>query len=198
VANEIKRLLRNITTLNRLGDNVEWIRLDQFDFELHCLEDAHIIMPSWDDFAAQTRALTDIVNNSSRLRGIGTGLDREFMRAVADAGTTGDLTVELIFAPKVIDAICSDPELSDRFRTLAAAPNASIYRYEGDDTLMEMGIHDTHGPEPDSVMLCGDYEDGAPPGTVESTHKTVREWAESCFADRRAESTNLKPTVFTP
>lgn len=198
VADNMSRLLDNVQTLNRLGENVEWIRLDQFDFDLNCLQDANLIMPSWDDFSAQTRTLVDLVYESSTIKGIGTGLDREFMRALADATLNGDLSLDLIFTADVIEAINDEPDLMRLFRDLTDATGAEIYRYNGEDAVMEMGIHETNEPDENVVMLCGEYEDGAPPGTVESTDPQVREWAESYFEARRAESHRLKAAVFTP
>lgn len=197
LAAEVSRLLDNVRTVNRLGDNVEWIQLDQFDFDLHRLADADVIMPTWDDFSAQTRTLVDMVYESSSIKGIGTGLDREFMRALADATINGDLSLELIFTPEVIEAINSEPELSRLFRDLTDVPNADIYRYDGGKPVMELGIHEPKSPDEDIVMLCGDYEEGAPPGTVKSTDRRVREWAESYFDARQSESQELMAATFT-
>lgn len=198
VADEVTRLLDNVRTLNRLGENVEWIRLDQFDFDLSCLDDANIIMPSWDDFSAQTTTIVELVYETSVLKGIGTGLDREFIKAVVDATLGGDLSPELIFTSDVIEAVNDEPDLSRLFRDLSDASDADVYRYNGEQEVMELGIHQTPSLDDDVVMLCGEYEDGAPPGTVESTDPLVREWAESYFEARRAESHRLKAAVFTP
>ncbi len=198
VASDVIRLIENVRALNRLGENIDWIRLDEFDFDLSCLQTADIIMPSWDDFSAQTRALVDLVYESATLKGIATGLDREFMQALADATTTGELSLELILLPKVIDAITDTPELARLFSDLADAPTATLYRYRGPSDLMELGIHVPKTSGDTVVMLCGEYEDGAPPGTIESTDPTVVEWAESYFEATRGASRELKAAVFTP
>lgn len=198
MASELTQLIENVRALNRLGENVDWIQLDQFAFDLSCLQDADIIMPTWDDFSAQTRMLVDLVYESATIKGIATGLDREFMRALADATKTGELSLELILEPTLIDAITEDPDLARLFSDLADAPRAALYRYRGTDDLMELGIHVPKTGSDATVMLCGEYEDGAPPGTVESTNPDVLEWAESYFAATRAESRELKAAVFTP
>lgn len=198
VAEEVNRLLANVQTLNRLGENVEWIRLDQFDFDLSYLDDADIIMPSWDDFSAQTSTIIELVNETTALRGIGTGLDREFIKAVVDATMSGELSTELIFTSDVIEAVNTEPELSRLFRDLSDAADADVYRYNGETDVMELGIHETSPQDDDVVMLCGEYEEGAPPGTIRSTDPRVREWAASYFDARRAESHRLKAAVFTP
>lgn len=198
MAEAVTGLLNNIRTLHRLGENIEWINLEQFDFELSCLADADVITPTWDDFSAQTRQLIDLVYETSTLKGIGTGLDREFIRAVVDATVGGDLSTELIFTSDVIEAVNEEPELARLFRDLSDAPDAAVYRYNGEGSVMELGIHGTGDFDDDVVMLCGEYEDGAPPGTVKSTDPAVRNWANSYFEARRAESHRLKAAVFTP
>lgn len=198
LATEVNALVGNVRTLNRLGENVEWIHLDRFDFDLKRLQDAEIIMPTWDDFSAQTRFLIDLVYQSSAIRGIGAGLDREFMRALTDATINGDLSLELIFDPDVLETINDVPELGRQFRDLTDSTDATIYRYGGEAELMELGIPETDSRGRDPVLLCGEYEEGAPPGTLKSTDPVVRRWAESYFETIRADAHRLKAGAFTP
>lgn len=198
VAEELGTTLANLETLDELGENTRWIQLEQFDFDLHHLRDAEIIMPTWDDISAQVTELVDLVYDSEAIRGIGTGVDREFLKALADATLDGTLSIQLVFTPAVIDAIADDEELARLFRDLTDAPDAAVYRHRGDDPLMMLGIHETADGRDDVVELCGYHEEGAPPGTVRTTDEAVREWAESYFAQRRAESHQLRAPVFTP
>jgi predicted transcriptional regulator len=191
-------MLENIQTLKHLGENVTWIRLDQFDFDLSNLRDADVITPTWDDFSAQTSTLVDLVYQCTHISGIGTGLDREFMKAVGDATLDGDLSVELVFEPAVVEAITEAPELARLFSDLTDAERATIHRYEGHDALMELGIHETKGDTEDVVMLCSEHDEGAPPGTLKTTNRSVWAWAESYFETPRAESHELRSAVFTP
>lgn len=108
-AEEFTRVLDNLGTLDHLDEHVHWIQLDQFDFDLCELQDANVITPTWDDFGAYTRTLVDLVYDSTAIRAIGTGLHREFVQALGDATLKGDLSLELIYKPEVIDAIKSEP-----------------------------------------------------------------------------------------
>lgn len=197
VASELGRLLENLDGLEHLGENVTWVRLDQFDFDLSHLRDADVIMPTWDDFSAQTRTLIELAYDCTAIRGIGTGLDPAFMKAVGDATLSGDLTVELVLLPAVIDAIRDDTDLRRVFSDLADSNDATVYRYEGTEPLMELGINETKASQEDVVMLCGEHDEGAPPGTLRSTDSAVWEWAESFFAARREESRRLGTAAFT-
>jgi predicted transcriptional regulator len=198
VAAELTRLVENLGTLDHLGEAVDWLHIDQFGFDLRHLQEATVVTPTWDDFTAQTTTILEQVEASTRIRGIGTGLDREFFHMVGEATTTGDLELELILDPAVVDVIPTEPELARLFRDIVDSPRATVYRYRGEDPLMMFGLFETESGADDHVMVCGHHGDGAPPGTMQSTDSAVRSWAESYFDDCRAESEPLQAMVFTP
>lgn len=196
VASEIIRMLDNLGTASQLGSIMEWLPIDRFDFDLVHLHDATIITPTFDNFTAQSKRLIDLVYESDRIRGIGTGLDHEFMRALWDASVDGDLELELILKEELFDPISADDDLRRQFTDMADKENVHIYRYNRDEPLTMVGIHDGVTTGDDVVMLCGQHEEGAPPGTVESTDETVRSWAESFFDSIRATSHPVEATAF--
>lgn len=198
VVDEVRQVIDNIDALYHLGENIDWICLDQLGFEPAVLRECEVIVPTWDDFSAQTRMLVDLVADCTYIRGIGTGLDREFMKAVGDATLTGPLSVELVFEPDVVDAITESEELRTVFQAMSDSEAADLYRYDGSAPLMELGINETIEQRDDVVMLCGEHDEGAPPGTLRATNSTVWEWAESFFAERKADATELRPRAFTP
>lgn len=197
IATELGRVVANLQTLNQLGDDLEWIRHEQFDFDLFHLRDAELITPTWDDFSIQTRRIIELALSCSRIRGISTGIDREFFEMLSEAAANDDIEQELLLPPKVVDKIVSETELRRTFLGIADAPNATIYRYDGDRPLMMLGILDMNEPA-EVAMMCGYHEEGAPPGTLKSIDPTVRTWAVEYFEARRAESAPLSPAVFTP
>lgn len=198
VSDELTRVLRNLQTLERLGEHVNWIELEQFDFELYELRDANVITPTWDDFGAYTNTLVELVYESTAIRAIGTGLHREFLHALGDATINGDLSLDLIYLPEVINAIATEPDLSRVVRDLMDTDRADIYRYGGDEPLMMLLLHETEDPATDVALLCGAHEDGAPPGTVETTNPSVRAWADSYFDAVVADADLLDTDVLSP
>jgi predicted transcriptional regulator len=198
VATELTRLVENLGTLDHLGEAVDWLDINQFEFDLRHLQEATVVTPTWDDFTAQTTTIIEQVEASTRIRGIGTGLDREFFHMVGEATTTGDLELELILVPAVVDVIPTESELARLFRDIVDSPRAAVYQYRGEDPLMMFGLFETEDGADDHVMVCGHHDDGAPPGTMQSTEPAVWSWAESYFDDRRAESEPVQMKVFTP
>jgi len=140
VATELTRLVDNLRTLDNLGETVDWLHINEFEFDLRHLQEATVTTPTWDDFTAQTTTITEQVAESTRVCGIGTGLDREFFRMVGDETTTGDLELELILAPAVVEVIPTEPELARLFRDIVDSPRASVYEYRGEDPLMMFGL----------------------------------------------------------
>lgn len=198
VAVELSRLVENLQTLDRFEESVDWLHINEFDFDLRHLREATVVTPTWDDFTAQTTTIIEQVSTSTRIRAIGTGLDREFFHVLGDQTTAGTLELELILAPKLLDVIPSEPDLSRAFQDIVDSPEASVYQYRGGDSLMMLGLFDTEDGTEDHVMVCGEHEDGASPGLVKSTQRSVWSWAESYFADRRIDAEPLQPHAFTP
>lgn len=196
VASEAIRMLDNIGTASELSSIMEWLPIARFDFDLARLRDATIITPTYDNFTAQSERLVDLVYESNRIRGIGTGLDHEFMRALWEASVNGNLELELILEGELFEPISGDSDLRRQFADMVETANVDIYRYDGDEQLTMLGIHDGVASGDDVVMLCGQHEEGAPPGTIESTDRTVRAWAESFFDTIRATSQPIETTAF--
>lgn len=197
VADEFTRVLDNLRTLEHLGEHVNWLRMSRFEFDLCELQDANVITPTWDDFAAYTSTLVDLVYESTDIRAVGTGLHREFLQALSDATLNGELSLDLIYTPAVIHAIESEPDLCRLVRDLSDSERATIYRYGGGDSLMMLLIHETDDPREDVVLLCGQHDEGAPPGTVETTNPRVKSWAEAYFDAVQADARPIDAGALT-
>lgn len=191
VADEVSRLLDNLTTADELGRAIEWLPTDQFDFDVKHLRDVTIITPDQEDLTAPTRKLIDLAHRCSRIRAIPTGITHEFIAALRDATVDGDLSVELLLPPDVLDIVSDDPDVRRRFLDMGDSGQADIFHYRGDSPLTMMGIFD------DEVMVCGHGEGEVPAGTIKTTNEVIRSWAESYFSDRRAEARRLDAEMFT-
>lgn len=198
VATELSRLVGNLKTLDQLGEAVDWLHINEFDFDLHHLQDATVVTPTWSDFTAQTSTIMEQVVESAHIRAIGTGLDREFFHLLGEQAATGVLDLELILAPDVADLIPDEPELARVFQDIADSPEATVYRYGGESALMMLGLFTMEDESDNHVMVCGNHDDGASPGLVKSEQDPVWTWAESYFESRLVDSNPLEPTVFTP
>lgn len=192
VAAELSRLLDNVKAADDLGGVVEWLPVDQFDFDLRHLADATVITPGHGDLTAPTQDLVDLAHGCRRIRAIPTGITHEFIAALRDATVDGDLSLECLLPPAVFEVVSDDAELRRQFSNMSDSGQTRIFHYRGDASVPMLGIFD------DRVMICGHGEGDVPPGTIETTDDFVRSWAESYFEARRAEGRQLEPGAFTP
>lgn len=191
VAAEVGRLLDNVVTAHELGEALELLPVDLFDFDVTRLRDATVITPGHDDLTAPTRDLVELAHRSDRFRGIPTGITREFIAALRDAAVSGELAVELLVPPPVFDIVTDDPELRRQFLDMADSGDADVLLHAADDPVVMIGIFDDH------VMICGEGDRTVPSCTIQTTDDAVYSWAESHFDARRAGARRLEPGAFT-
>lgn len=192
IASELSKLLRNIGTLDHLDGAMDWLPIERFDFDLTCLRDAEVATADWSDHTAQIQRVADVIDGASRIAATASGVSRDVADSIWEATTTGNATVELIIDGTALSIIQTDPELARKHREMIANGDTEILHYDGADTpLLMVSVCD------DTVILCGHDDDGPPPGTLESTHETVRNWAESYIDSVRGDSTQLTPDAFS-
>lgn len=192
VAAAVSRLLDRLKTADEIGEALEWLPVHEFDFDLHHLRGMTVIQPDHHDLNAPTRDLIDMMYESSQIRTIATGINHEGMTVLRDEAVSGDLTLEYILTPQVIDAVANDPELRDLIADMCEAQGADVYRYLGDTPVPMVALIDEH------VVICGHGDGDLPPGTIETTNDVVRSWAKSYLDDRLAEARLLETETFPP
>lgn len=192
VASEVSGVLDTMVTANELGTALEWLPIDQFDFDLEHLRDMTIITPDHEDLNAPTQTLIDLVYQSTRIRAILTAINHEAIAALQDATATGDRSLEYILSPKAFDIVSNDPELQRQFMDMCDSGQAEVYHYPDDTPVTMLVIFD------ERVVICGHGDGDIPPGTIETTNDAIRSWAESYFDDRCAEARRLDADMFTP
>jgi predicted transcriptional regulator len=192
VAREFRRLHGNLTVGDRLDDALEWLPVEEFDFDLACLHDAKVLRAS--DWEGQTEAIrhaADLVEDTEEIRGTAIGFSHEVVDAIRDMVIERDGVFEVVVDETAFGMIRNDEGLRQRFRDLLRANGARLYRYSGSAPLhMVMQMDDI-------TVICGHVDEGPPPGTLESQHDRVRTWAQTYFesALRDADPVDLEALV---
>lgn len=190
VATELNDLLTNIETLDRLDESTRWLPIDAFDFDLRCLRDANVASSSWGDHTAQIRRVAQLIQGSERIIATASGVSRDVLQSIRDAVVTDGASFEGVYDTTALDIVRARPELYQPHVDIIEA-GGDIYRYEGnEEPILLVTVCD------DTVILCGHDDDGAPPGTLDSTNENVRSWAESYYERIRSESTQIGPAAF--
>lgn len=190
IAAEFDAMLRNLDAAESLDGTLDWLQVEEFDFDLARLEDAEVITPSPADHTAHVRRPADLFGRSDRIRTIATGVARENIEAIRRATVAGDLRFTGILDAPSFGTVRSEPELADAIGDILGADGTELYHYDGDRTLVMLIIGD------DAVQMCGHDEDGPAPGTIETADPAVRSWAESYFASVRADAAPVEPQAF--
>lgn len=193
VAREVSELLDTMITADEMGNALEWLPIEEFDFDLEHLRDVSVITPDSSDLNAPTRDLVDLMREGSRIRNITNAINHEGMVALRDAVVTGDLSLEYILTPEVVETVSNDSELRRVVADLCDSEGAEIYQYLGETPVTMVATYDD-----ERVVVCGHGDGGVPPGTIQTTNNAIRSWAESYLDDLRAESDRLEPELFTP
>lgn len=193
VAREVSQLLDTLITTDELGEALEWLPIEEFDFDLVHLRDVSVITPDSTDLNAPTGDLVDLMREGSRIRNVTNAINREGMGPLRDAVVSGDLSLEYILTREVVDTVSNDPELRRVITDLCDAEAADLYQYLGDTPVTMVATYDE-----ERVVVCGHGDGGVPPGTIQTTNQAIRSWAESYLDELRAESRQLEPAMLTP
>lgn len=89
VAREIERLFDNLEAVDGLDGTLQWLPIEQFDFELGRLADATVITSTDRELTAAITRTADRVRDTTRVRNVATGISAEVVDAYLDAATTG-------------------------------------------------------------------------------------------------------------
>lgn len=192
VAQQVAGLLETMITTDELGDALEWLPVEEFDFDLEHLRDAAVILPDATDLNAPTQDIVDLFDRSNRFRCIANATNREGLAALRDVVVAGDLAVEYILTPGVLETIGEVPELRDLVSELCEADGTDIYRYVGETPVTMVAIAD------DQTIVCGHGEDGVPAGTIATGNEAIHDWAEKYVDECRAEARPLEPEALVP
>jgi predicted transcriptional regulator len=192
VAEEFTQLLENMDAALELDDELAWLPVEKFGFDLDCLRDAEIVTPSHSDHTAAIRRVSAAARDAEWVKGTATGVSRDVLDAIRDLTVEREGSLEFVLTPEAVAVIRTDAGLRHRFHDVLESGRATVYRYDGDEPILMVLMTNV------SVLLCGHDEEGPPPGTVETVHESVQSWATAYFASRRADSRELGVEAFTP
>lgn len=191
VALEIERLFANLDVIDSLGETLRWLPIELFDFELCRLADAEVMLPDEHDLTGQIRWVDSRIQDTDRIRSVGTWVAAEILETVVESTNDGELRCECVLDSRVVNHIRDDTELRELARVLLKSDQANLYRYDGDDVKTTMSIFSN------GVLLCGKQGERSFPEAVATSDDAVVGWATARFETLRAESTQIVPGAFT-
>lgn len=183
VAEGVLDLLARMNTARKLRDVARWLPVDTFAFELDCLADATVTLPTRSDPLAPMRRANELERTARRSRVLTHALPSPCLDAHWEAITTGTHRFEAVLTPGVV-ATMAEPAHGSRFAEILASEQATVFVCD-EDIPTVVGIND-------GVVYFGvDDSKGAPIALIETDDETVRSWAENTFDSYRRKSSPL-------
>lgn len=189
VASEVTRLLENMETAEGLDGAMEWLPIDEFDFDLRRLSDAEVVTLRWND-PASMRALAEQLDGASRVRSIATAVSREVVDVLRELTVERGAAYEGILAPEAVETARDHPELSRQLREILDADRTTVYRYVGDESLAMVMLID------DLATICNHGGGGPRMEAVIADDDTIHSWVESYFESARDDAEPIDPGAF--
>lgn len=189
IAETFDDLLETVATMQRFRDVSEELPLEEMDFDLRRFSDADITLPSSTDVTAHMRREDELIADAERVRFLCSSSFGPGIRAYRDRIVGSEVRFEAVITAEALDTALADPESAEWVRDLAAAENATIYRYDGPVDLI-LGVIDG------VVSLVPLDDSGVPNAFIESEDEVIRQWAESTLAAHREQSQQFEPEQF--
>lgn len=134
VASEVGRVLENLEAGRELDAHLEWLPVDEFDFDLHRLLGADVATLQWND-PASIRQLAGTLEGANHVKSVAAAVSREVVEVLRKVTVEESATYEGIVGPTALEIIQDHPELRRQLRDILATETASLYEYQGDEPL---------------------------------------------------------------
>ncbi|WP_123537484.1 helix-turn-helix transcriptional regulator [Halosimplex salinum] len=174
VAGAFSDLLDVLETERKLRDIVEFLPTGAMDFDLACLADATITVPTQTRPNAPLQRLLALERDAGEVRAFSHAFNEQTLGLMADRTDEGGLDFSGVFSRSAIDALASEPTLRRRLGTLLDAADATV-RVRDDEIPIAGTIVD------DTVHLLVRDDSGVLRASVDTDDPAVFEWAETAF-----------------
>lgn len=189
VVSEVHRLLENLETAKQLNGSLQWLPTDDFDFELHRIQDAEVATVQWND-PASIRELAGHLEGAHHVKSVAAAVSREVVDVLRMVTVEQAATYEGILAPEAVDVIQDHPDLRSQLTDMIALDQTTLYEYQGDDSLPMVMVID------DLASICNHSSDGPYMEAVLSSDEAFHEWCDAYFESVRAEAEPLTLGAF--
>jgi predicted transcriptional regulator len=189
VSESFASLVDTLEATERLAA-VEPFLPDDFDVDLGLLIGARVTLPAPGDPLRPVRRSTELMREADAVRGLGTGIAPDALRANRDAVVDRGQSFEVVFSGGVLDVVAADARMAGWMWEMLDA-GATVYRH--DSVALLLGEFDG-----EVIGLGVADESGVPRGMIESEDAALGEWFETTFERYREEAEPVDTDMFTP
>ena len=182
LADEFTTFVDAVGTIQRLGDAVEHLPLDEIGIDPMRLRDATVTTPDQHDPSATLRRATELVRGAEEFRFLTNAVVSPTAEALREETVEGRLSIVGVITAALFEAVRESPAFAELTREMLEAGRAEFYRYDG-DVPRTLGIADGT-----TAVITRIDEDGILRAQVETDDDAVRSWVESRIEECRRES----------
>ncbi|WP_101297265.1 helix-turn-helix transcriptional regulator [Halegenticoccus soli] len=189
VAEEFVRLYDRMRSADRLRGVIEYLPIEEFDFDLRRLADARITRPTQADTIAPIRREVELMTAcTDRFQMLVTAVDRLATQEVAELVRRVPV-FEGIYTLDAMNAVKADPAMREDLDRYMRA-GGDLYLYDGDTSMVTLGLNDgTVGFELNDGR-------GFVPAFVETDDEAVVSWAERTYERYKREAERVDVDAF--
>lgn len=189
VHDEFTDLLEMMDTARQLRDVEQWLSTETLAFDLSCLTDATVTLPSRENPLAPMHRASELERTAGQSRVLTHALPKPCLDAHWEAIITGTHQFTAVVTSSVVETM-TEPVHVSQFADILQSDQATVFVYDGT-------IPDVVGINDDVVYFGIDDDKGAPLALVETDDETIRTWAEETFESHRERSSRLTLDRYT-
>lgn len=187
LAEELSGLLGAVETVQRLGDVVHQLPVEDMDVDVGRFASARITRPENGDVFRHVRRFETVVLDATHLRLLTDTMAPDQLRKLhqrVERAPVDDLFVESILTADALEQSFADPALVDRIHDLVESGHAPVYEHDG-PIAQSLGLADGVG------LLVPTDDHGIPSAFIETEDEAIRSWIADRIDDHRDASTQL-------
>ena len=188
VHDEFTDLLEMMDTARQLRTVTQWLSTNTVAFELSCLTDATVTLPSQTNPLAPMLRASELERTARQSRVLTHALPVPCINAHLEAITTGTHQFEAVVTPNVVETM-TEPAHRSEFTDILTHDQTTVF-------VSEETIPDVVGINDDIVYFGIDDEKGAPLALIETDDETVHDWAEEEFESYQENASLLTQDRF--
>ena len=148
LAGEFTSLMEAVETMQQLEDVIDYLPMDEIDFELIRLRDARVTTPTQTDPGAPLRRARELLHEADEFRFLTNTVVSPLAETLQEQTIQGDLTIMGVITKELLDSVSDSPTFREPTRDMIESGRAEFYRYDG-TVSQTLGVADDSGDYPD-------------------------------------------------
>jgi predicted transcriptional regulator len=191
LAEEFSSLMDAVETMQRLEDVIDYLPMDEIDFDLIHLRDARITTPTRTDPGAPLRRARELLHEADEFVFLTNTVVSPLVETLQERTVQGDLAIVGVITGELLDAVSDSPAFREPTRDMIESGGAEFYRYDGT-------VPRTLGVADETIAAITQIDrDGHQHAQIETDDRHVCSWVMSTIEEHRRQSEQISASTFT-